>query len=895
MNVIELVEAGDVAGVLRELAALAPQQRARHAPEPAARLEATSTPDWVALTTEQRTALLSAVMACQVTATATAAFALGHKFRNVYPGPATNWMVAVVNLYPATWQAEFVARLGEQAEGPLPDSCFVIADHIVRTTGAPVPTSDSYINAWLSNRAVHPTQERPMHVLDGARGTGLLERLRNDGCTATLLPLAVQRQGVDIGWWEPMTVLAADGVIDRTALVRRLFAAMARTHPAAAAKMLETVALTPDEHARMAPERVPFLEPLIARLLLDGSRHGLTPHLAFLRALAPTPAENAPFLRDHVAMLDLSLPVAAYGQEVLIALDGAGLVEDDVFTEACERVLLRPEKKLVRAQLSWIGRLIKRDPARAGQLLADVSITFRHQDVALQEKALDLVAKHLPAAGGPAPRTAVGQAVLPELRAAAEALSPGLAARATELFGPAPCERPSGEPFEEVLPVVPEPRPVPGPIETPAEVAQEVAAVLANDHDVVAFERALDGLVRHSRLDRAALSQALGPVLRREPPQRTDYTSADLYDVAAAVRGDEPRDWHIRLRADHPLSRRFPDVGPRPSLAGTMLLARLDEAIDLVESGTRPFLLAVPTDATGALDAAVLVERIAAYESLDVTPAPIDLAQALLRVTPVPCEAAGELRSDAGRRLARWLEDGGLPHQDSTPEGWPADDPCGAAPGRWHPERPGLDVAPGLPPAAVALLGPDKSFAPADAYASPYWLAQLPHHRDEVAARTHQGETLRSHLFPALAESGGPAGYAVHWQIANALSWRPEAAVDALLVLAARGQLDTRLFAGVLQAQLRKGWHKPNRAADALRAAAETGAYGTVWSVFEAALPALLRDEPIRGAATLLALAVECASRCGAKGGIAEVDALAARSGSSQMVKNARLLRDVLA
>lgn len=79
-----------------------------------------------------------------------------------------------------------------------------------------------------------------------------------------------------------------------------------------------------------------------------------------------------------------------------------------------------------------------------------------------------------------------------------------------------------------------------------------------------------------------------------------------------------------------------------------------------------------------------------------------------------------------------------------------------------------------------------------------------------------------------------------------------------------------------------------------MRAAAETGAYATVWSVLEVALPGLLRDTPIRGAAGLLSLALECASRYGAKREIAEVAAVATRTGSSQVVKNARLLRDVL-
>ncbi|MFD9396550.1 hypothetical protein ACFWBB_39195 [Streptomyces sp. NPDC060000] len=92
----------------------------------------------------------------------------------------------------------------------------------------------------------------------------------------------------------------------------------------------------------------------------------------------------------------------------------------------------------------------------------------------------------------------------------------------------------------------------------------------------------------------------------------------------------------------------------------------------------------------------------------------------------------------------------------------------------------------------------------------------------------------------------------------------------------------------------RLGLGQLQRASDSLRTAAETGAYATVWSVLEAALPGLLRGTPVRGVGELLALAVECVSRCAAKGEVAEVTALAERTGSSRAVKNARLLRDAL-
>ena len=176
----------------------------------------------------------------------------------------------------------------------------------------------------------------------------------------------------------------------------------------------------------------------------------------------------------------------------------------ETFIEMCQRILLRPEKKLVRAELAYLDRAARRDPARAARLVVDAATAFQHPDPALQERALDVIARHLQAAG---------DSVLPELRAAAEWLSPAFSARAVELFG---ASQDTAEQFSEVLPAVPGPRPVPGPATTAAEVAQEVAAVVAGDQDVAAFERALDGLVRHARSDRDGLSKALKPATRRK-------------------------------------------------------------------------------------------------------------------------------------------------------------------------------------------------------------------------------------------------------------------------------------------------------------------------------------------------------------------------------------------
>ena len=911
MKLVELVEAGDVAGVVRELGELTPDQRGACAAELTALFEAIARRE---NTQEERIALCAARLGCQVTPEATAVWIRSHAYFTM-----DAWTVDLLNLYPVAWRAELAAHLGERATTA--GAVFAVTEHLVRDTGCPLPASHEFVLAWLYDRA--DNRERHPRVLGGAPGADFLERLRADDFAPKLLPLAVARPGRLVFSWhtserplEALIGLASEGVVDRGKLIHNLFADMVGDppHGAQAVVTLEALALTPAEHAGVARERAALVDHLLGRLLEDGTRMEIAPFLVFLGALASTPAEKALVARDYLALLDRSLPVATYAQEVLTRLDEGGLLEPELLTEACERVLLRPEKKLVRAQLGLLDRVARRDPARAGRAMVDAATTFGHREMTLQEQALKLVAKHL---------KATDDSVLPELRTAAGQLSPGLSARAAELLGAAEplgtanqfgtpqdtvTEQPHADvqPYADVLPAVPEPRPVPGPLATAAEVAQEVAAVVANDQDVVAFERALDGLVRRAHLDRTALAEALKPVMRREPKSNVDWVQSDLYDVARAVRGDEPRGRAVLMHRAVHINRTTPSRSC--SLAGSMLAARLAEAMDVIESGTQPFLLAVPTLSTGALDAAVLVERISALDELGVTPAPVDLAQALLRVAPTSDQsdqrvraAAEKLGPDAGRRLARWLREGGPAHQDSEPKGWPhCKPPKPASQGWWTPARPGVVMDPPLPQVAAALIGPYVGNSGLANPMAPFWVAQLPHHREELMARDYFEPRMSQRGWPRnlpfVVESGGPAGYSVHLALAFGLIWQTEtdSVVDAVLVLAARKQLDADLLGRQLEALLNHGWAYADKASASLRTAAETGAYATVWSVLRAALPGLLGDTPVRGAAAMLALAVECASRCGAKGEIAEVTALADRKGSSQTVKNARLLRDAL-
>ncbi|MZD07666.1 hypothetical protein GTW43_21645 [Streptomyces sp. SID5785] len=191
-----------------------------------------------------------------------------------------------------------------------------------------------------------------------------------------------------------------------------------------------------------------------------------------------------------------------------------------------------------------------------------------------------------------------------------------------------------------------------------------------------------------------------------------------------------------------------------------------------------------------------------------------------------------------------------------------------------------------------------------------HFLGTLPGRRETVAARL-LGELSScavddargtSAYLPLLAEASGDAGPAVHLSVAYGLAARhPEdrlAGVDALLILASRGELDGELLGSVTLQVGAAGGLTLTRLAESLGTAASTGAYATVFGVLRALLPALLADgrpgTALRGLGDLLALAADCAERTGAHESIPGLAEVAARSGSSRLVSQARRLRTAL-
>ncbi|MFF4649249.1 DUF6493 family protein [Streptomyces sp. NPDC001380] len=831
--------------------------------------------------------LLVAGTACHSGAAAAAQW-IGRAARGGLPEPALPALVEVLADRAPEWRSDVARRLAERPDGAWGWDDYPFVEYLLRTTGTPAPASDAFVARWAGERTRQQVRIRSGRDLWRAvlpAGATLLERLRNDSYlpalaprlfeapgTAPVLDPAWHPEGPEGGWPAALARLADEGLLDRSDLLDRC----------------------------------------LARLLRGGRPGELRVFLAVLEAFAPTPDEQARRARTYVRLLpDAPSPVAWHAQQVLAGLDEAGRLDPGHLAEASRAVLFRSEKKLVRAQLTWLDRTARRDPARAADVVQAAADALGHEDAAVQERALNLIARHLARAG---------DGVLPALRAAAEGLDPVHHARSAALLG---TDHAAEDGPADLLPPVPVPQPLSPPPATPAEVAEEVSALLAGPADVASFERALDGLVRHARRDRAALAAALEPVLPRETRQRWeswgDCTTADIAFVALAVLGR-----HSIMSLQEARAGRWRAFGHGLSGFGAVLAARFAEAACQVVRVPPPGLLATPTHSTGALDPAELVRRLRAYEEAGAVPGEVDFSQALLRLTPDAAPevlaAADSLPSPHGQAVARWLRAGGTTRPAAVPVERPAprhgQDPWTPV-GSLSATRVLLEAAETAAPVPLAdplarLLRPTSHLGGEgnDLWgrvdSSAHWAAVLPGHRETVALRCQRrfaaaadlDQRGNAALLPLLAEAGGPAGEAVHLGVAYGLGARfPEdrtAAVDALLVLAARGDLRPGLLGERLAELTALGAVKPNRLAEALRDASRTGAHGTVWSVLAAALPGLLAGQPPRGAAELLTVAGDCARRSRARGAVPEVTALAARSGSSRLVKEARLLRDAL-
>ncbi|MFD3534922.1 DUF6493 family protein [Streptomyces sp. NPDC058664] len=759
------------------------------------------------------------------------------------------------------WAADLAGRLAKRQA--VAENSYSLLHGLVVRSGYTVAPTDGYVTGWV------------WHITDDR----LVERLREDPQTPTLVAHALAmaepperftrtlRPGSPRHWPTALRTLVAEGLLDRSQV----------------------------------------LDLCVSRLLRGGPIRNLRFPLEMVRLLEPDADELRERIPDWVGIAsDAPSLVAGYAQDVLTELASAGKLPVGALAEMTAGVLFRTEKKLVRAQLALVGKALARDPGAAGELLPAVTEAFGNEDTSVQERALKLVGRHL---------AAVEPEVRRELAEAAGLLSPTHRQAAEALFGDA-LEEPAGAPYEEILPPVPERLLVAPPSSTvEALVAELVAKGLSEEP--VAFERALDGLVRLAHRDRAAVVEAIREAFPRTEWREPYYFTYHTHGIEVVLAGllgllDRARVELGRTRGNGS------DSCFHEALSG-VLEARLWEAADLVGTGALPFLLATPTWHTGGIDPLVLVERLRAYRDAGAEPAPADLAQALLRVlrTDVSAgravEEAAALGTSAGHRLAVWLREED-PVAASVRFLDRGDDRSSMK--WWLIDRLVVDVAdrPAVreefPPAFRWLGGaleatPRRCHHWVDSRAQ--WAMVLPADREVLAAcllpslawgvdGDSRGVT---EPLTALAEAEGPVGRAVQLTLAFGLGCADAddrlRAVDALLVLAARGELDAPRVGTELAWLVAEGSAKPNRLADAARTAAAGGAYGTVWAVLSAMLPdPLTAAKPVRGLGEVLAVAADCVERCGAGGVPAGLGELAARGGSTQLATQAKRLLNAL-
>uniref|UniRef100_UPI000A507897 DUF6493 family protein n=1 Tax=Peterkaempfera griseoplana TaxID=66896 RepID=UPI000A507897 len=378
---------------------------------------------WGDAVRRQRAALLLAGAGCTTGAVAAAQWIA----RGTRDGLAESDFPALIRVFAAhdpAWQQTVAWRLADRPESAWGWGEYPLVEYLLRTTGSAVPTSDPWVSRWAQDRSWQ--HRRPDAAGESWRaalpsGTTLVERLRADSWLPVLAPRLFEV--ADIG-----TLLNARWRRDHAD----------DTWPGALARLAEEGVL----------DRADLIDRCLARLLRGGRPGEMRSFLDVLEALAPTPDEQADRVPTYLRLLpDAHSTVAGHAQQVLVALDDAGRIDAEQLTEASRAVLFRSEKKLVRAQLSWLDRAGRRDRSQAAAVVLAAADALGHEDTAIQERALSLMARHIKHAG---------DGVLPELRAAADGLDHRHQARAAELFGTTPLGAPADE-SADLLPPAPVP------------------------------------------------------------------------------------------------------------------------------------------------------------------------------------------------------------------------------------------------------------------------------------------------------------------------------------------------------------------------------------------------------------------------------------------------------
>ena len=679
----------------------------------------------------------------------------------------------------------------------------------VRAAGLPPPAGEAFVLGWVRRMtAADPDLLRPDSGPLADESVRFAARLGGDSWLDDLLPALLEQPRVAArlgpGWPAAFAVLAGTGRIDRAALLA-----------------------------------------LLVRRLRSGDRGAaMRPVLATYRLLDPTLDERAGHRADLLAMLATgSGPVAETAQRALRGLDEAGRLEAAAVVEAGRAVLARGEKKLIRAQLTWLDRAAARHPEVAAELLATIAARIGADGDDLAGRKLRVLGRH--------------PGVTEALRPVADHLGGDLRRQADELLG------------EVSVPAAPRFPPASVPYaaarltlgRTPAALAAEVAAACGPEQ----LERVLAGTVTLAAAGPDRPAEALAGLSPGSP----------LQPLLAAVTGGR-------------VDAAVPAVAPPQR----MVLHRIAELAGQLAAGhCPPALLATPATVDGHVEPARLLFRLAEAERDGWQPGRHDLTQALLRlprtVDPAVATAATRLGSPAGRRFAAWLRHGGLA------------DPVVTLP------RPGAAcartavVAPAAPDVPADLLTGGPAAPDADPAC---WPMVLPSHRELVAVHLLTvAPGTAAPVLPALARASGPFGPATARVLAYGLAAGHDSAGTAVAHLARHGGLDAGLLgrelALLVAAEASETTRRtdPGGAADVLADLARGGAQHAVWTVLRTVVPALLRlDRPPPAVPDLLALATATAAAIGVRDDLPEVSAVAARPERTRLKNEAARLARTL-
>ncbi|WP_341720945.1 DUF6493 family protein [Micromonospora sp. FIMYZ51] len=737
---------------------------------------------------------------------------------------------------------------------------------LLQAEGAAPPTDDRSVQLWLGAVEFPDRHHR-------GRSVPIADRLRDDPFLPMMLPRLFEVDGLG--------TQMMFAVVHRRWEDREQHALLTALAQLAAERVVDRAAL---------------IDGSIGRLLRGDRPAALRAFTTLLGLLQPTAAEITGRRTDYLRLLtDAPAPVATMAQKALRELPDLAV---ESLLDASGQVLARPEKALVRAQLTWLDRLARKHPDRATEIAEVIALAAEHPAVEVRDRAIALAGRH--------------------------------GFRPTDI-GPAIAE-PRGDDLPTPLP----PAPAPGPITDVDELAEEVAALLGQPTPGTGLDRILDGLVRLTATDGSRVRAALAPVTERRHWSWTEHRHdplclrglvVDLFQVAGAesqAAGAEPDSrrqgrWAALLAA----VRRTDATATGPELVATdprvppthrLLRARLAEIGAHLNGPGHAGLLATPTSANGILDPLVLVERLAALGDRD--PWHWDLTQAMLRlpagVEDAVAEKAVALGTSAGDRLAAWLRGGGLPQ----PVLWASTVARRPSHGRHDWEfyhLPPNRILVGLRPPdgqhdryGLVTAEPGTLWSGHAEWAQ-LWPSVLPGHRGAVAAYLLPTVAASADLdvsggaavLPLLAEATGPGGLALDLAVAYGLAARHAAdrvaALDALLTLAAAGQLDPAALGAQLGTLVAGQLVKLSRAVEPLRDAVQAGAPLTVWRLLAAALPAMLTmPTPPRGLPDLLTLATETATATGVRIELPGLAGVAERGGSSRLVTEARRLDQAL-